>query len=101
MPENTPFSNRLLSSAGINPYEQQQNNKVEKPPYLQTDFNKKLSQNVEPPKSMEDFVTDRGMQWLQRGIERNDMNAQMTPYTYNAGSDGHSFYDRYAAFGQD
>jgi hypothetical protein len=101
MPENTPFSNRLLSSAGINPYEQQQNNKVEKPPYLQTDFNKKLSQNVEPPKSMEDFVTDRGMQWLQRGIERNDMNAQMTPYTYNAGSDGHSFYDRYAAFGQE
>ena len=101
MPENTPFSNRLLSSAGINPYEQQQNNKVERPPYLQTDFNKKLSQNVEPPKSMEDFVADRGMQWLQRSIGRNDANAQMTPYTYNAGSDGHSFYNRYAAFGQE
>lgn len=101
MPENTPFSNRLLSSAGINPYEQQQNNKVEKPPYLQTDFNKKLSQNVEPPKSMEDFVADRGMQWLQRSIDRNDMNAQMTPYTYNAGSDSHSFYNKYAVFGQE
>jgi hypothetical protein len=101
MPENTPFSNRLLSSAGINPYEQQQNNKVEKPPYLQTDFNKKLSQNVEPPKSMEDFVADRGMQWLQRSVGRNDMNAQMTPYTYNAGSDGHSFYNKYAVFGQE
>lgn len=101
MPENTPLSNRLSSLTGGNPYEQQQNNKVERPPYLQTDFNKKLSQNVEPPKTKEDIAAEIKMQWLQGSLGRHDMNAQMTPYTYNAGSDGHSFYDRYAAFGQE
>jgi hypothetical protein len=101
MPENTPFSNRLLSSAGINSYEQQQADKTTPPPFLQNDITKQINQNVEPPKSAEDFIADRGMQWLQRSVNRVDKNAQLTPYTYNAGSDGHSFYDRYAAFGQE
>ena len=100
MPENTPFSNRLLSSAGINSYEQQAD-KTTPPPFLQNDITKQINQNVEPPKSAEDFIADRGMQWLQRSVNRVDKNAQLTPYTYNAGSDGHSFYDRYAAFGQE
>jgi hypothetical protein len=100
MPENTPFSNRLLSSAGINSYEQQAD-KTTPPPFLQNDITKQINQNVEPPKSAEDFIADRGMQWLQRSVNRVDKNAQLTPYTYNAGLDSHSFYDRYAVFGQE
>ena len=100
MPENIPLSNRLLSSAGINPYEQQQSNKVEPPPFLQNDISKQLNANVQKPLTDEEYVAERGMKWLGRSLGRQDRNAQMTPYTYNAGAGSNSFYKRYHAFGQ-
>lgn len=92
-----PFSNELLASAGITP----ESNKGTPPPFLQNDFDKQLTQNQKMPKTLDELADARGLKTLERQMQFHTNNDQITPYTYNAGKNGHAFFKRYAAFGQE
>lgn len=92
-----PFSNELLTAAGITP----ESNKGTPPPYLNNDFEKKLNINQGPLKTKEQAAEELGLSWLNESKQLANNNAQIKPITYNAGSDGLAFYQRYAAFGQE
>jgi hypothetical protein len=92
-----PFSNELAAAAGITP----ENTKGTPPPYLNNDFEKKLNINQGPPKTKEQAAEELGLSWLNESRQLANNNAQIKPITYNAGSDGHAFYKKYAAFGQE
>jgi len=92
-----PFSNELLASAGIVP----ESDKGTPPPFLQNDIDKQLNQNQKPPSSLKDLAQARLLKGLEKEMQLQTTNDQITPYTYNAGKNSHAFFKRYAAFGQE
>ena len=91
-----PFSDELLASAGIVP----QSDKGTPPPFLQNDLDKQLNQNQKMPKTLDELADSRGLKALERQMQFQTTNDQITPYTYNAGKNSNAFYKRYHAFGQ-
>jgi len=78
---NKGFSPGVIVKAGIYP----DSNDFKKP---NPDFsNKKIEDesnyNIENPKTAEEIVTEHGMKWLERSMDRNDKNAQMTSFTFD------------------
>lgn len=77
------FSQKLLMDAGIYPDSSDFKNK--KPDFLDNEIEEKLKVNNydTSKKTLEEVAAERGMEWLQRSMEREDKNAQMTPYTFD------------------
>jgi len=92
-----PFSNELLASAGIIP----QSDKATPPPFLQNDLDKQLNQNQKQPATLKEAAQNRLLKGLEKEMQFQTTNDQITPYTYNAGKNSNAFYKRYHAFGQE
>ena len=94
-----PLNSTLLTSAGITP--EPQGNVTNKPPYLNNLFEPKSTQPSGPPKTLEELANENILKGVENQLKLHNTKGQLETFGYNAGSDSHAFYKRYAAFGQE
>jgi hypothetical protein len=94
-----PLNSTILTSSGITP--EPQGNVTNKPPYLNNLFEPKVTQPSGPPKTLEELADENILKGVQNQLKLHNTKGQLETFGYNAGSDSHAFYKRYAAFGQE
>jgi hypothetical protein len=85
---------QLMTDSGFEPV-------VPKGPSVPSTFNPGDHAPGEQPKSAKEVAEKSMMGWLNQDTQYFSNNAQIKPYTYDAGMNSSSFYERYKAYGNE
>jgi len=85
---------QLMTDSGFEPI-------VPKGPSVPSTFNPGDHAPGEQPKSAKEVAEKSMMGWLNQDTQYFSNNAQIKPYTYDAGMNSSSFYERYKAYGNE
>jgi len=86
--------NQLMTDSGFEPV-------VPKGPSVPSTFNPADHAPGEKPKSAKEVAEKSMMGWLNSDMQYFNANDQIKPYTYDAGMNSSSFYERYKAYGNE
>jgi hypothetical protein len=86
--------NQLMTDSGFEPV-------VPKGPSVPSTFNPGDHAPGEKPKSAKEVAEKSMMGWLNQDTQYYSANDQIKPYTYDAGMNSSSFYERYKAYGNE
>jgi len=91
MPDNI---SQLMTDSGFEPV-------VPKGPSVPSTFNPGDHTPGTQPKSAKEVAEKSMMGWLNQDMQYQSANDQIKPYTYDAGMNSSSFYERYKAYGNE
>jgi hypothetical protein len=86
--------NQLMTDSGFEPV-------VPKGPSVPSTFNPGDHTPGQQPKSAKEVAEKSMMGWLNSDMQYFNANDQIKPYTYDAGMNSSSFYERYKAYGNE